>query len=202
MRRVPPGGTSACARSTRATVLVVDDDPKIRELVRLYLARDGHRTLEAADGPRALQIARTRRCDLVLLDVMLPGLDGLEVCRQLPSGRGEMTARRRDPVEGEGGVKARALHDREARNPGGASPIGSCSPMTSSGSRTWPRSARSFQDPDEVRRQAAWRPRLPVCGSSSTSPSSRILARTNRIVWSLIPGRARRMSRIRTRGAA
>ncbi len=41
MRRVPPGGTSASARSTRATVLVVDDDPKIRELARLYLARDG-----------------------------------------------------------------------------------------------------------------------------------------------------------------
>ncbi len=66
-----------------ATVLIVDDDPKIRELVRLYLARDGHRTLEAADGPSALEIARSQHCDLVLLDVMLPGIDGLEVCRQL-----------------------------------------------------------------------------------------------------------------------
>jgi DNA-binding response OmpR family regulator len=63
--------------------LVVDDDPRIRELVRLYLARDGHRTLEAADGRAALDLARSRHCDLVLLDVMLPGLDGLEVCRQL-----------------------------------------------------------------------------------------------------------------------
>lgn len=66
-----------------ATVLVVDDDPKIRDMLRLYLAREGYRMLEAADGPSALEIARTNRCDLVLLDVMLPGLDGLEVCRQL-----------------------------------------------------------------------------------------------------------------------
>jgi len=70
-------------RSPRATVLVVDDDPTIRELLRLYLARDGYRTLDAADGPTALEVARSHRCDLVLLDVMLPGLDGLEVCRQL-----------------------------------------------------------------------------------------------------------------------
>jgi DNA-binding response OmpR family regulator len=75
----PPG----LRRPSPATVLVVDDDPRIRELVRLYLARDGHRTLEAADGPSALELARSRQCDLVLLDVMLPGLDGLEVCRQL-----------------------------------------------------------------------------------------------------------------------
>ncbi len=69
--------------SRGATVLVVDDDPKIRDLVRLYLARDGYRTLEAADGASALEMARSNRCDLVLLDIMLPGLNGLEVCRQL-----------------------------------------------------------------------------------------------------------------------
>jgi len=69
--------------SRAATVLVVDDDPKIRELLRLYLARDGYRTLEAADGTTALELARSQRCDLVLLDVMLPGPNGLEVCRQL-----------------------------------------------------------------------------------------------------------------------
>ncbi len=67
----------------RMTVLVVDDDPKIRELVRLYLVRDGYRTLEAADGATALEVARSHRCDLVVLDLMLPGLDGLAVCRQL-----------------------------------------------------------------------------------------------------------------------
>jgi DNA-binding response OmpR family regulator len=76
-------GPPVVRRPSPSTVLVVDDDPQIRELVRLYLARDGHRTLEAADGPSALELARSRHCDLVLLDVMLPGLDGLEVCRQL-----------------------------------------------------------------------------------------------------------------------
>jgi DNA-binding response OmpR family regulator len=67
----------------RTTVLVVDDDSKIRELVRLYLVRDGYRTLEAADGATALEMARSHRCDLVVLDLMLPGLDGFAVCRQL-----------------------------------------------------------------------------------------------------------------------
>jgi DNA-binding response OmpR family regulator len=66
-----------------ATVLVVDDDANIRDLLRLYVTRDGHRVLEAIDGPGALAVARDNRPDLVLLDVMLPGLDGFEVCRQL-----------------------------------------------------------------------------------------------------------------------
>ncbi len=79
--RRPP--LTAGRRPFSATVLVVDDDPKIRDLLRLYLSRDGYRTLEAADGPAALELARAQRCDLVLLDVMLPGVDGLEVCRQL-----------------------------------------------------------------------------------------------------------------------
>ncbi len=64
-------------------VLVVDDDPKIRELLRLYVEREGYRAHFAADGPEALATARRARPDLVLLDVMLPGLDGLEVCRRL-----------------------------------------------------------------------------------------------------------------------
>jgi DNA-binding response OmpR family regulator len=77
------GAPVSIRRRTPASVLVVDDDPKIRDLLRLYLAREGYRTLEAADGRTALEIARANRCDLVLLDVMLPGTDGLEVCRQL-----------------------------------------------------------------------------------------------------------------------
>jgi len=64
-------------------VLVVDDDPKIRELLRLYLERDGYVTIDAVDGEMALDAARTRQPDLILLDVMLPGVDGLEVCRRL-----------------------------------------------------------------------------------------------------------------------
>lgn len=64
-------------------VLVVDDDPKIVQLLRAYLEREGFTVLEAADGPDGLRLAREKRPDLVLLDRMLPGLDGLEVCRQL-----------------------------------------------------------------------------------------------------------------------
>jgi len=66
-----------------ATVLLVDDDPKIRELLRLYIEREGHRTLVAADGEMAVASALRSRPDLVVLDVMLPGLDGFEVCRRI-----------------------------------------------------------------------------------------------------------------------
>jgi len=73
-----------------ATILVVDDDPKIRELLRLYVAREGHRVIHAGDGPEALEAAARVRPDLVLLDVMLPGLDGFEVCRRLRDDGAEM----------------------------------------------------------------------------------------------------------------
>jgi DNA-binding response OmpR family regulator len=66
-----------------ATVLLVDDDPKIRELLRLYVEREGHRPLFAADGETALELATRAKPDIVLLDVMLPGMDGFEVCRRL-----------------------------------------------------------------------------------------------------------------------
>jgi DNA-binding response OmpR family regulator len=64
-------------------VLVVDDEPPIIELVRGYLEREGWEVASAADGPAALAAARATRPDVVILDVMLPGLDGIEVCRQL-----------------------------------------------------------------------------------------------------------------------
>jgi DNA-binding response OmpR family regulator len=66
-----------------ATVLLVDDDPKIRDLLRLYVEREGHRAVFAADGEAALDTALRTHPDLVLLDVMLPGLDGFEVCRRI-----------------------------------------------------------------------------------------------------------------------
>jgi DNA-binding response OmpR family regulator len=66
-----------------ATILVVDDDAKIRDLLRLYVEREGHRAVFAADGNEALAAARQHRPDLVLLDVMLPGIDGFEVARRL-----------------------------------------------------------------------------------------------------------------------
>ena len=64
-----------------STVLVVDDEPTIREIVVKYLRRDGFRTLEAADGNHAYELVEAERPDLVVLDLMLPGTDGLELCR-------------------------------------------------------------------------------------------------------------------------
>lgn len=64
-------------------VLVVDDDVTIADVVRRYLEHAGHEVLVAGDGPTALQLARTEPVDLVLLDLMLPGMGGLEVCRRL-----------------------------------------------------------------------------------------------------------------------
>jgi DNA-binding response OmpR family regulator len=64
-------------------VLVVDDEPPIVELVAGYLAREGWTVESAADGIRALDAVRAFDPDVVILDVMLPGLDGIEVCRQL-----------------------------------------------------------------------------------------------------------------------
>ncbi len=64
-------------------ILVVDDDETVREVVRRYLSREGHEVLEAGTGPDALAIFREQRPDLVVLDLMLPGTDGLEVCRTM-----------------------------------------------------------------------------------------------------------------------
>jgi len=64
-------------------VLVVDDDTKTVEVVSLYLKRDGYHVLAAYDGNEALRLARESHPDLVVLDIMLPGVDGLEICRVL-----------------------------------------------------------------------------------------------------------------------
>ncbi len=64
-------------------ILVVDDDAKTVSLVRMYLERDGHSVLTAYDGPEALRIFREHQPHLVVLDVMLPGIDGVEICRTL-----------------------------------------------------------------------------------------------------------------------
>jgi DNA-binding response OmpR family regulator len=66
-------------------VLVVDDEPTIREIVVSYLERDGFKTLEAADGHRARELLEHDPPDLVVLDLMLPGTDGLELCRWIRS---------------------------------------------------------------------------------------------------------------------
>jgi DNA-binding response OmpR family regulator len=63
------------------TILVVDDEPIVREVVASYLRREGYRTLEAGDGELAKTLVQAERPDLVVLDLMLPGTDGLSVCR-------------------------------------------------------------------------------------------------------------------------
>ena len=67
----------------KTTLLVIEDDPDIVELLRYNLEREGFRVLVATDGERGLADATRHQPDLVLLDLMLPGLDGLEVCRRL-----------------------------------------------------------------------------------------------------------------------
>jgi DNA-binding response OmpR family regulator len=64
-------------------VIVVDDDVRTVELVKLYLNRDGYKVLTAYDGIEALRLARESHPDLIVLDIMLPGLDGLQVFRAL-----------------------------------------------------------------------------------------------------------------------
>lgn len=66
-----------------ASVLVVDDDPTVSDVVRRYLERAGYLVRLAADGRGALASFANQRPDLVVLDLMLPGMDGLEVCRRL-----------------------------------------------------------------------------------------------------------------------
>lgn len=66
-----------------STILVVDDEEAIAEAVRARLLSEGFEVLVAGDGPEAIELAREHRPDLVVLDLMLPGMDGLEVCKAL-----------------------------------------------------------------------------------------------------------------------
>ncbi len=69
--------------SGRRKIMVVDDEKKIVQLVKAYLERNGYRVLAAYDGQEALNLAQREKPDLVVLDLMLPGLSGLDVCRTL-----------------------------------------------------------------------------------------------------------------------
>jgi DNA-binding response OmpR family regulator len=64
-------------------ILVVDDEPKVAQIARDYLEKNGFRVLTARDGVTALAMARRERPDLIILDLMLPGMDGREVCRAI-----------------------------------------------------------------------------------------------------------------------
>ena len=86
---LPPGYTGASVetvesdQSTRMSVLVVEDEANIRELVCLHLGLEHLDCVQAAAGDAGLKLARERRFDLVILDLMLPGLDGVTVCRAI-----------------------------------------------------------------------------------------------------------------------
>ena len=71
-------------------ILVVDDDPTVSDVVRRYLERAGYDVALAADGPAALGAYAREEPDLVVLDLMLPGMDGLEVCRRLRNASTEV----------------------------------------------------------------------------------------------------------------
>ena len=66
-----------------ATILIVDDEPDVADLLKYHLQRAGYQILVAGDGARALEIARRARPEAIVLDLMLPGMSGLEVCREL-----------------------------------------------------------------------------------------------------------------------
>lgn len=68
---------------SKDTILVVEDEEDIRQLLIFHLERDGYATLEAADGQAGLDLARSRHPSLILLDVMLPKVDGFTVCKEL-----------------------------------------------------------------------------------------------------------------------
>lgn len=64
-------------------ILVVDDEPKIRELVKKYAVYDGHEVTEAGDGMEAVEICKIRDFDIIILDIMMPELDGFSACREI-----------------------------------------------------------------------------------------------------------------------
>ena len=94
-----------------ARILVVEDEPQLRNLLRLYLERDGHRVIEAGDGPAALAAFDAERCDLVVLDLMLPGMQGetvLEALREAGDVPVLITSAKRSDADRIGGLRAGA----------------------------------------------------------------------------------------------
>jgi two-component system, OmpR family, alkaline phosphatase synthesis response regulator PhoP len=77
--------TSEADKLAGKTVLVVDDEKFVRELIKIKLGRCGLTVIEAENGFEAIEIARTRRPDLILMDVMMPKMNGFEACEKLKS---------------------------------------------------------------------------------------------------------------------
>jgi two-component system alkaline phosphatase synthesis response regulator PhoP len=79
----PRGSKDMTDAPPRQTILVVEDDQAVAQLIRLYLIRDGHDVLTASDGIEGLRLAQERKPSLIVLDLNLPKMDGIEVCRRL-----------------------------------------------------------------------------------------------------------------------
>lgn len=77
--------------SARKRILIADDDGEQLEMMKMFLTSLGYEVLTAADGVEALRLARTRDMDLILLDVMMPRMDGHHVTHELCSGKGKKT---------------------------------------------------------------------------------------------------------------
>jgi DNA-binding response OmpR family regulator len=95
--------------ANRGRILIVDDDPNTLEILRRWLAREGYTTVSADNGPAGLEALGKDPVDVILLDVMMPGMDGLQVCEKLR----EHTAWRSIPV-----VLLTAKDDIETRSRG------------------------------------------------------------------------------------
>src|SRR6266542_2439780 len=80
---MPVDASGSGAPGARFRALVVDDEPPLVQVVAGYLAKEGFEVLSAGDGETAVAVARERRPDVVVLDLMLPGIDGMEVCRRI-----------------------------------------------------------------------------------------------------------------------
>lgn len=95
----------------KASILVVEDEPQLRGLLRLYLEREGHRVTDVGDGPSALAAFDERRHDLVILDLMLPGMQGetvLEALRDVGNVPVLITSAKRSDAERIAGLRAGA----------------------------------------------------------------------------------------------
>jgi DNA-binding response OmpR family regulator len=95
--------------NARGRILIVDDDPHAVEILTRMLDREGYECTGAADGPAALHTVRSQAVDVILLDVMMPGMDGLQVCERLR----EDAALRQIPV-----ILVTAKDDMETRSKG------------------------------------------------------------------------------------
>ena len=99
------GSFACCTAMSRPRILIIEDERGLTEVLAYNFQREGYEVLVAHDGPKGLRKAQTLLPDLILLDLMLPGMDGLDVCRELRAGERTrnipilmLTAERRRPT--------------------------------------------------------------------------------------------------------